>query len=186
MADASGDRTKHWPAIEKKHDQPIDHWLGLVRTVPSGKYQDQIDILRQGHGFSQAHANAVVMYARGSTSAKRHATLDDYLGAQDPAAQTTARRILGAISRAHPDAETVIAWNQPMVKLDGDYIFGLSILKRYILIAPWGKRALAELAPRLEGYTVNKKTVQVPLDWDVDEQLVLDMVALRLAELDAG
>ena len=69
MAAKSGDRTAHWPAIEKKHGQTIDHWIGLVKAVPSGKYQDQIDLLRQEHGFSQAHANAVVMFARGASFA---------------------------------------------------------------------------------------------------------------------
>jgi uncharacterized protein YdhG (YjbR/CyaY superfamily) len=178
-----GDRTRFWPAIERKHAQPIDHWLGLVRAVPSGKYQDQIDALRQGYGFSQAHANAVVMYARGSASAKRFATLDDYLADADPTAQRTARAILKVITRTHPDAEIVIAWNQPMVKIDHDYVFGLSIQKRHILIAPWGTRALTELQPRLEAYTPNKKTIPVPLDWDIDEQLVADLVAERLIEL---
>jgi hypothetical protein len=46
MAATSGDRTAHWPAIEQKHGQPIDQWIGLVKAVPSGKYQDQIDALR--------------------------------------------------------------------------------------------------------------------------------------------
>ena len=123
------------------------------------------------------------MYARGSTSAKRVATVDGYLKGVDPVARPTTETILAVIHAAHPEAETVIAWNQPMVKISGDYVFGVSVQKRHILIAPWGTRALAELRPRLEGYTVNKKTIQVPLDWDVDEQLVLDLIAARLAEL---
>ena len=178
-----GDRTRHWPAIEKKHGVPIQHWLDLVGEHEGAKYEEQIALLREGHGFSQAHANAVVMFARGSASSRRFDSVDGYLGGVDPAAQRTVRTILAAIERAHPDADTVIAWNQPMVRLDGDYVFGVSVQKRHILIAPWGSRALAELRPRLEGYTVNKKTIQVPLDWDVDEQLVLDLIAARLVEL---
>jgi uncharacterized protein len=178
-----GDRTKHWAAIERKHGEPIEHWLALVKAVPDARYAPQMAVLQEEHGFSRAHANAVVMYARGSASAKRFDTLDAYLADADPAAQRTARAILDAIAGAHPDAETVIAWNQPMVRLDGEYVFGLSVQRRHILIAPWGTRALAELRPRLDGYTVNRKTIQVPLDWDVDEQLVLDLVAARLAEL---
>lgn len=151
--------------------------------MPSGKYEDQIDALRQEHGFSQAHANSVVMDARGSASAKRFGGLDEYLTKADPAAQRTVRTILDAITRAHPEAEIVIAWNQPMVKIDGEFVFGLSIQKRHILIAPWGKRALFELQVLLEPYAPNKKTIPVPLDWDVDEQLVLDVAAERLIEL---
>ena len=32
----------------------------------------------------------------------------------------------------------------------------------------------------LEGYKVNKKTVQVPIDWKVDEKLLLKMIKLNL------
>ena len=155
----------------------------MVKDMDGAKYPEQIAFLRENHGFSQAHANAVVMYARGSASAKRFGTLDDYLAGTDPTAQRTVRTILDAITRAHPDAETVIAWNQPMVRIDGEYVFGLSIQKRHILIAPWGKRALVDLQSRLEPYAPNKKTIPVPLDWAVDEQLVLDLVAERRIEL---
>jgi uncharacterized protein YdhG (YjbR/CyaY superfamily) len=39
--------------------------------------------------------------------------------------------------------------------------------------------------PRLEGYEVNKKTIKVPFDWKVDKKLLCDMVAARLAEIEA-
>jgi uncharacterized protein YdhG (YjbR/CyaY superfamily) len=32
----------------------------------------------------------------------------------------------------------------------------------------------------LQGYKVNKKTVQVPVDWNVDEKLLLKMIKLNL------
>jgi uncharacterized protein YdhG (YjbR/CyaY superfamily) len=32
----------------------------------------------------------------------------------------------------------------------------------------------------LQGYKVNKKTVQVPVDWKVDEKLLLKMIKLNL------
>jgi uncharacterized protein YdhG (YjbR/CyaY superfamily) len=35
----------------------------------------------------------------------------------------------------------------------------------------------------LEGYKVNKKTVQVPIDWKVDEKLLLKMIKLNLQSL---
>jgi hypothetical protein len=133
MAAKSGDRTAHWPAIEKKHGQPIDHWIGLVKAVPSGKYQDQIDVLRQEHGFSQAHANAVVMFACGSAATKRFGTLDDYLQGTDPAAAArTLRAIFAAITERFPDLELVLAWKQPMLKSGNGCVFGASVGKRHI------------------------------------------------------
>ncbi|MGI9187767.1 MAG: DUF4287 domain-containing protein [Gaiellales bacterium] len=184
MTAKSGDRTANWPAIEKKHGEPIDHWLTLVKAVPSGRYQDQIDVLRQGHGFSQAHANAVVMFARGSTTTKRFDTLDDYLQGADPAGATTILAIFAAIKKKFPDLELVIAWNQPMLKSGDGYVIGVMLSKGHILLAPWGKGVLASFEPRLTGLELNRKTVRVPLDWKVDARLLQDMAAARIAQLE--
>ncbi|MCX6392371.1 MAG: DUF4287 domain-containing protein [Actinobacteria bacterium] len=184
MTAKSGDRTAHWPAIEKKHGQPIDHWIGLFKAVPSGKYQDQIDLLRQEHGFSQAHANAVVMFARGSTTTKRFGTLDDYLKGADPTGAKTMRAIFAAIDKKFPDLELVIAWNQPMLKSGDGYVIGVTLTKSHILLAPWGDGVLASFEPRLTGLEMNKKTVRVPLDWKVDVKLLQDMAATRIAQLE--
>ncbi|MFM7694979.1 MAG: DUF4287 domain-containing protein, partial [Actinomycetota bacterium] len=88
MADP-GDRSRHWPAIEAKHGQPVEHWLDRVRGVESGRHVDQMALLQEGHAFSRTHANAVVQYARGSTSARRFADLDGYLAGRDAATQET-------------------------------------------------------------------------------------------------
>ncbi len=57
-----------------------------------------------------------------------------------------------------------------MVKIDGQYVFGVSVLTNHILIAPWGG-VLEEFRPRLADYKVNKKTIQVPVDWKPDVTL---------------
>jgi uncharacterized protein YdhG (YjbR/CyaY superfamily) len=125
------------------------------------------------------------MYSRGSTSAHRVHTLDDYLEPLDATKRATVRAILKAITSKYPKMETVIAWNQPMLRLDGQYIFGVMAQSKYILIAPWSKAVLDEFAPRLTGYKVNKKTIQVPADWKPDTKLLRDMAAARIAEATA-
>ena len=70
-----------------------------------------------------------------------------------------------------------------MLKLDGQYVFGVSVLTNHILIAPWGKGVLDEFRPRLTDYKVNKKTIQVPVDWKPDVKLLRDMAAARIAEI---
>lgn len=182
---SDGDRTRHWPAIEKKHGEPMQFWFDQVAEVPGGKYADQIARLREGFGFSQAHANAVVMYVRGSATSRRFDTVDGFLDGADPVAQATVRAILASVEGACPASQVVIAWNQPMVKAGDDYLFGVSLAKQHILLAPWGTGVLQQFAPRLEaeGYAVQKKTVRVPLDWRVDDGLLRDMVAARMAQL---
>ena len=152
-----------------------------MKKVAGRKYPEQMAFLQNEHGFSRAHANALVQYSRGSASARRYATVDDYLAEHDDVKQRTARSILGAITQAFPDAQVVIAWNQPMVKIDGKYVFGMGIFARHILIAPYDSSVIERFRDQLSGYSINKKTIKVPVDWQVDSQLLEEMVGAVLS-----
>lgn len=183
MAPANPDRSSYFPAIEKKHGLPMSYWFDQMKEIKDLKYPEQIAYLRENHGFSQAHANALVLYSKGNTSSRRFNSLDDYLAPFDEQRQEKVREIFAAITKKYPKAEIVIAWNQPMVKIAGAYVFGLSVQSKHILIAPWGDGILDRFRPRLEAYDVNKKTIKVPFDWKVDKPLLCDMVAARLEDL---
>jgi uncharacterized protein YdhG (YjbR/CyaY superfamily) len=183
MAADKSDRTSYFPAIEKKYGQPMSYWFSQMQEMSEAKYPEQIAFLKEEHGFSQAHANALVMYCRGSATTRRFNTLDDYLETADAQTTKTVRAIFAAIKKKYPKLELVIAWNQPMLKTCDDYVFGLSTHSKHILIAPWGADALKLLAKGLDGYKVNKKTIQVPTDWKVDSALLHKLVQARIDEL---
>lgn len=187
MPNNSSDRSSHFPAIEKKYGQPMSYWFGQMAEIADRKYPEQIAFLRENHGMSQAHANAIVMYSRGSTSTKKYSSFKEYFELHDAQKQKTAKAIFKAIKTKYPKMEEVIAWNQPMLKLGDDYIFGLNILKNHILIAPHdGRQILKDFADRFEGLDVKQKTVAVPVDWKVDTKLLQDLAAARIKEIKAG
>lgn len=175
----SSDRASHFPAIEKRYGKPMSYWFTQMKKVKGKKYPEQMAFLQEEHGFSRAHANALVQYSRGSTSSKRYETFDEYVATLDAVKAKTMRAIFAALTSKFRKAEIVIAWNQPMLKQDGRYLFGASAQKEHILIAPFDADIIDALRPRLEGYTVNKKTVRVPADWKVDKKLLVDMVAAQ-------
>ena len=175
-----GSRQAYFPKIEAKYGQPMRYWFAVMKDISDLKYPQQISYLREEHGFSQAHANALVMYSRGSKSSKRFDDLEGYLKGQDEVKSKTIKKIFRVIKKKYPKLELVIAWNQPMLKLGNEYLFGASILKNHILIAPWNQKVLLAMGQDLEGYKVNKKTVQVPIDWKVDEKLLLKMIKLNI------
>ena len=72
-----------------------------------------------------------------------------------------------------------------MLKRDKHYVFGLSVLKNHILLAPMSKEVLEAFMPRLTDYDVNKKTFKIPVDWKVDKKLLLDMIAAELKIIDS-
>jgi uncharacterized protein YdhG (YjbR/CyaY superfamily) len=184
MPDKS-DRASHFPAIEKKYGQPMTYWHSLMKELADLKYPEQIAYLKENHGFSQGHANALVMYSRGSTTSKRFTTLAQYLEPHEADKKKTVKAIFKVLQEAFPKSELVLAWNQPMLKIGDEYIIGVSVLKNHILLGPWGKDVIAAFEKRLKDYKTNKKTIQVPTDWAVDKKLLIDLAKFRIAEIKA-
>ena len=64
-------REAHFPAIEKKYGEKMAYWFKVMAKLEGKKYPEQIAHLKENYGFSQAHANALVMFSRGSESSQR-------------------------------------------------------------------------------------------------------------------
>ena len=182
MSPASADRESYFPAIEKKYGHKMSYWHDQMAEIADWKYPEQIAFLKENHGFSQAHANALVMYSRGSKTTRKFNSLADYLKPFDSTKRETVNSIFKIMQDKYPDGEVVIAWNQPMFKYKGQYIFGITVLTNHILMAPWSKDVIAEFESRLTKLKVNKKTIQIPVDWKVDKKLILDLVKARISE----
>ena len=161
----------------------MSYWFGVMAEIADQKYPDQVAHLRENYGFTQAHANALVMYSRGSKSSQRFNTPSDYFKTLDRMQAKTVRAIFKAITTKFPDLELVIAWNQPMLRNEGKYIFGVSVAKDHILLAPWSKDVIEKFTPKMKGLDVKKKTIGVPNDWKVDANLLQAMTKARMAEL---
>lgn len=183
MADASGDRSRHFPSIEKKHGGPISKWTKLINDLGDAKYDEQMAFLQENHGFSRAHANAVVMYVRGSTTSRKFSTPEDYFASIDPVAAATARSIFKAATDKHKGLDLVTAWNQPILRSGKQSVIGLSVAKKHILVNPFSKDVMDSFRERLRDHEPLKHTFKVPLDWKVDVALIREIAAARLEEL---
>jgi uncharacterized protein YdhG (YjbR/CyaY superfamily) len=182
MAPKDPSREAYFPLIEKKYGQKMSYWFSVMKDLADEKYPVQIAYLRENYGFSQAHANALVMYSRGSVSARRFDTPTAYYKTIDPVQAKTMRAIFKVITTKYPKAELVIAWNQPMIRINENYVFGATTSSKRILMSPWSADVIAAFAPKMEDLHVLKKTIGVPNDWEVDSKLILALVKARLAE----
>ena len=159
--------------------------LSEIRLNPKNRNKhspEQIAHLRENYGFSQAHANALVMFSRGSTTTRKFETPSDYFKSIDPVQAKTLRKVFRILKVKYPELELVTAWNQPMLRKGTHYVFGASVATNHILIAPFDSDVIKKMAPQLKGYKVNKKTVAVPNDWEVDEKILVNMVKSALSQ----
>jgi uncharacterized protein YdhG (YjbR/CyaY superfamily) len=179
----SGEREAYFPLIEKKYGEKMSYWFKVMKDLEGEKYPVQVAHLKENYGFSQAHANALVMYSRGSESSKRFDTPAQYYKTIDPVQAKTLKAIFKAIQSKYPELELVIAWNQPMLKKDKSYLFGCSVATNHILIAPWDQDVLKKYTPKFKDYKVNKKTIALPNDWAVDVKLLQSMMKDSLETL---
>jgi uncharacterized protein YdhG (YjbR/CyaY superfamily) len=95
------------------------------------------------------------------------------------------KAIFSTITKKFPDLKLVIAWNQPMLTFGKHYVFGLSVSKNHISIAPWSNDVIKKFTPKLKNYNVTKNRIAVPSDWEVDEKLLQAMVKARISECKA-
>lgn len=180
MVAANPDRASHFPAIEKKYEQPMSFWFDQMAEISDRKYPEQIAYLRENFGFSQAHANALVLYSRGSTSSVKYDNIEQYLAQFDETKQETVRLIFASMTEKYAPMRVVIAWNTPFAKIEDRFIVGVSVHQKHILIGPWHTQVLTDLASELAPYVVNKKTFKVPFDWKVDAKLMRKIVELTI------
>lgn len=183
MATTGGERSQHFPAIEKKHGKPAAHWIDQVKRLGAATYNEQMALLQGAHGFSRAHANAVVMQVRGSTTSKRFDSPSHYFSTLEPAARAAVEAVFDTIMKKHRDLELVMAWNQPMLRFGKDYVFGVSVSKKHFTVNPFSTGVLEAHKDALAGHVVNKHTFQVPFEQTVKASLLHSLIRARLAEL---
>jgi len=50
----------YFPAIEKKYEKPISHWMEVLRLAGPLKHMEFVALLKAEHGLGHGHANALV------------------------------------------------------------------------------------------------------------------------------
>jgi uncharacterized protein YdhG (YjbR/CyaY superfamily) len=112
--------------------------------------------------------------------------VEDYLASLDAVKARTLESILDVILGEFPELAAKIAWNIPAVHRDGKYVAGVAAFTNHLTYAPWSPRVIEAFEERLAGFVVKKGVFQLPVDWQIDRQLLTDLVRARLAELDAA
>ena len=114
----------------------------------------------------------------------RFNSVEEYLASQDTTKERTLRSLIDLILTQFPELESKISWNVPTIHRNGKYVIGVCAYKHHLTFSPWSPRVIEDFKVRLGKFVVWKNCFQIPVDWEIDRELVKDLVQARLAELD--
>jgi uncharacterized protein YdhG (YjbR/CyaY superfamily) len=117
-------------------------------------------------------------------SSPRFNSVEEYLASLDPTKERTLRSVIDLILTQFPELESKISWNVPTIHRNGKSVVGICAYKRHLTFSPWSPRIIKDFKVRLGKFVVFKNCFQIPVDWEIDRELVKDLVRARLAELD--
>ena len=52
----------YFPSIEKKYEQPIEHWMKVLAKAGDKKHMELVSLLKTEHAMGHGHANALVAW----------------------------------------------------------------------------------------------------------------------------
>lgn len=117
-------------------------------------------------------------------SSPKFSSIEDYLASLDPTKEKTLRAVIDLILTQFPELEAKISWNVPTIHRDGKYVVGFAAYKHHLSFSPWSAAVIEDFKGRLGKFVLLQKGFQIPVDWEIDKDLVTDLVRARLAELD--
>jgi len=99
-------------------------------------------------------------------------SVDDYIGAQPEAVQSTLERVRGIIRRVLPDAEESISYQIPAYKQHGTYVVYLSGAKQHFALHPATEGLIEALGDELTPHLAGKGTMRFSWSAPVPTRLI--------------
>ena len=79
-----------------------------------------------------------------------------------------------------PDADEVMSYGVPTLKLNGKYIIAVGAYKQHLGVYPFGSAPIKANAEALKDYQTSKGTIRVPYDNPLPEKTILALVQFNL------
>jgi len=92
-------------------------------------------------------------------------------------------RVRAVVLSVAPDAEEGTSYGMPAWRLNGKPLLGLSQAKAHVGVYPFSVEVVDAVRDRLAGFTLTKGGVQCTPDEPVPDDVIAEMVRLRLAEI---
>lgn len=109
--------------------------------------------------------------------------VQDYLSTVTTDEKAVFENILEIARSIVPDAEEGLSYGMPALKYKGRPLIGFISSKEHLSIFPFSPKVVDAVAGKLEGYQLSKGTIRFSLSKPVPDEVIRDIVNLRLSEL---
>ncbi|GAA4380973.1 DUF1801 domain-containing protein [Nocardioides caricicola] len=91
--------------------------------------------------------------------------------------------VRGLVLGVAPDAEEGTSYGMPAWRWKGKPLLGLNQAKAHVGVYPFSPEVVDAVRDRLDGFTLTKGGVQCTPDVPLPDDVVVEMVRLRMAEI---
>lgn len=109
--------------------------------------------------------------------------VDRYLAGLEEPKRSTLQTLRRTILEIIPNAEEVISYKVPAFRVGGATVAGFAAFKNHLSYLPFSGSVLSQLADELEGHTMTKSALHLPIDRPLAKGLVKKLIDVRLAEV---
>jgi uncharacterized protein YdhG (YjbR/CyaY superfamily) len=92
-------------------------------------------------------------------------------------------RVCSIVRDAVPDAEEGKSYGMPAFRWEGRPLLGFRAFQRHLSVTAFSAEVIAAVKPELPGFDVSKGMVRFTPEQPIPEDVLREMVRLRLAEL---
>lgn len=111
--------------------------------------------------------------------------VDTYLKKVNPPERGELERIRGIVKALVPKATEGISYGMPGFKFNGKYLIGYAAFKDHLSVFP-AAHAVEVLKSKLGKFKLSKGTIQFTLEHPLPENIIKELVEVRLADIING
>ncbi|MDQ0665512.1 uncharacterized protein YdhG (YjbR/CyaY superfamily) [Arthrobacter ulcerisalmonis] len=109
--------------------------------------------------------------------------VDEAVATVDEPDRSCLQHVVEVARSLAPDATEGMSYGMPALKLDGKPLVAAVATAKHLSIFPFSSRVVEAVAGRLEGYSLSKGTIRFAADRPVPDDVLADIVRLRMAEI---
>jgi uncharacterized protein YdhG (YjbR/CyaY superfamily) len=116
----------------------------------------------------------------------RMGTVDDYFGTLDAETRAALERIRTLVLEIVPQTYQGSSYGMAALKHKDKGLLGFAAAKRHLSVFPFSSRVVDEVRDRLAGFDLSKGTIRFTVEKPLPDEVVPDVVILRLAEINGS